>query len=87
MKIKPKTGIVNPVAKAMLQQRKSPQVVLPKKGNKAKRSSEMRYEMQNYIKFTKRKASNVGQFKKHNDDWKRERKIARKQKLQTRKVA
>jgi len=47
----------------------------------------MRYEMQNYIKFTKRKASNVGQFKKHNDDWKRERKIARKQKLQTRKVA
>ena len=47
----------------------------------------MRYEMQNYVKFTKRKLSNVGQSKKHNDDWKRERKLARKQKLQTRKVA
>jgi len=33
-----KQGIINPVAKAMLQQRKPPQVVLPKKGNKAKRS-------------------------------------------------
>ena len=31
-------GIVNPVAKAMLQERKSPQVVLPKKGSKAKRN-------------------------------------------------
>ena len=31
-------GIVNPVAKAMLQERKSPQVVLPKKGNKAERN-------------------------------------------------
>tara|TARA_R110000822_G_scaffold56928_6_gene143629 strand:+ start:915 stop:1085 length:171 start_codon:yes stop_codon:yes gene_type:complete len=31
-------GIVNPVAKAMLQQRKAPQVVLPKKGSKAKRN-------------------------------------------------
>ena len=31
-------GIVNPVAKAMLQERKSPQVVLPKKANKAKRN-------------------------------------------------
>ena len=31
-------GVVNPVAKAMLQERKSPQVVLPKKGSKAKRS-------------------------------------------------
>ena len=29
-------GIVNPVAKAMLQQRRSPQVVPPKKGNKRK---------------------------------------------------
>ena len=28
----------NPVAKAMLQERKSPQVILPKKGNKAKRN-------------------------------------------------
>jgi len=31
-------GVVNPVAKAMLQERKAPQVVLPKKGNKAKRN-------------------------------------------------
>jgi len=31
-------GIVNPVAKAMLQERKSPQVILAKKGNKAKRN-------------------------------------------------
>ena len=31
-------GIVNPVAKAMLQERKAPQVVLPKKGGKAKRN-------------------------------------------------
>ncbi len=38
MKIKPTIGIVNPVAKAMLQERKPPQVVLPKKGSKAKRN-------------------------------------------------
>lgn len=38
MKIKPTIGIVNPVAKAMLQLRKPPQVVPPKKGNKAKRN-------------------------------------------------
>jgi hypothetical protein len=31
-------GIVNPVAKAMLQERKAPQVVPPKKGRKAKRN-------------------------------------------------
>jgi len=31
-------GIVNPVAKAMLQVRKAPQVVPPKKGSKAKRN-------------------------------------------------
>jgi|TARA_R110002073_G_scaffold50499_1_gene133452 hypothetical protein len=31
-------GVVNPVAKAMLQERKSPQVVPPKKGGKAKRN-------------------------------------------------
>ena len=31
-------GVVNPVAKAMLQERKAPQVVLPKKGSKAKRN-------------------------------------------------
>ncbi len=46
----------------------------------------MRYEMQNFIKFSKTKASKVGQ-SKHNDDWKRERKIARKQKQMQRKVA
>ena len=28
----------NPVAKAMLQERRAPQVILPKKGNKAKRN-------------------------------------------------
>ena len=33
-----KVGLVNPVAKAMLQLRKSPQVVPPKKGGKAKRN-------------------------------------------------
>ena len=33
-----KVGIINPVAKAMLQERKSPQVVPPKKGGKAKRN-------------------------------------------------
>jgi hypothetical protein len=33
-----KIGVINPVAKAMLQERKSPQVVPPKKGNKAKKS-------------------------------------------------
>ena len=38
MSMKPRIGIVNPVAKAMLQDRKSPQVVLPKKGSKAKRN-------------------------------------------------
>ena len=31
-------GVVNPVAKAMLQERKPPQVVPPKKGSKAKRN-------------------------------------------------
>ena len=38
MKIRPTVGIVNPVAKAMLQERKPPQVVPPKKGSKAKRN-------------------------------------------------
>jgi len=48
----------------------------------------MRYEMQNFIKFSKtKKVSNVGQSTKRNDDWKRERKIARIQKQQQRKVA
>ena len=34
--MKAKVGIVNPIARSMLQQRKSPQVVPPKKGNKRK---------------------------------------------------
>ena len=53
MSMKPTVGIVNPVAKAMLQKTNP----------------------------------NVGANKKHNDDWKRERKLARKHKLQARKVA
>ncbi len=41
-------GIVNPVAKAMLSQRRSPQVVPPKKGNKRKPSKkEKQNEMRN----------------------------------------
>lgn len=49
----------------------------------------MRYEMQNFIKFSKTKASNVGQSDKpiKRDEWKRERKIARKHKSQQRKLA
>ena len=34
----------NPVAKAMLQERKSPQVILPKKGNKAKRNRKKEFK-------------------------------------------
>jgi len=48
----------------------------------------MRCEMQNFIKFSK--ASKVGQSGKpptKRDDWKRERKIARKNKSQQRKLA
>ena len=48
----------------------------------------MRCEMQNFIKFSK--ASKVGQSdkpKSKRDDWKRERKIARKNKSQQRKLA
>ena len=44
----------------------------------------MRYEMKNFIKFSK--VSNVGQ-KSKRDDWKRDRKIARKNKSLTRKIA
>ena len=46
----------------------------------------MKYEMQNFIKFSK--AYNVGQSKpqQKRDDWKRERKIARKNKSQQRKL-
>ena len=45
----------------------------------------MRYEMKNFVKFTKRKVSNVGQNPKRQDDWKRERKIARQTKINLRK--
>ena len=44
----------------------------------------MRYEIKNFVKFTKRKPSNVGQ-KPKRDDWKRERKIARQTKINLRK--
>lgn len=45
----------------------------------------MRYEMKNFIKITK-KPSNVGQSDKpKRDDWKRERKIARQNKINIRK--
>ena len=48
----------------------------------------MRCEMQNFIKFNKTKPSNVGQSKpQKRDDWKRERKIARKNQSQQRKLA
>ena len=46
----------------------------------------MRYEMKNFIKFSKSKVSNVGQ-KPKRDDWKRERKLARKNKQLNRKLA
>lgn len=45
----------------------------------------MRYEMKNFIKFSK--VSNVGQSKSKRDDWKRDRKLARKYKQQQRKLA
>lgn len=45
----------------------------------------MRYEMKNFIKFSK--VSNVGQSKSKRDDWKRDRKMARKHKQQQRKLA
>ena len=46
----------------------------------------MRCEMQNFIKFSKSKVSDVGQ-KPKRDDWKRDRKLARKNKSLTRKLA
>ncbi len=46
----------------------------------------MRCEMQNFIKFSKSKVSNVGQ-KPKRDDWKRDRKVARKNKSLNRKLA
>jgi preprotein translocase subunit Sss1 len=44
----------------------------------------MKCEMQNFIKFSK--VSNVGQ-KPKRDEWKRDRKIARKNKSLNRKIA
>ncbi len=46
----------------------------------------MQCEMQNFIKFSKSKASDVGQ-KPKRDDWKRDRKVARKNKSLNRKLA
>jgi hypothetical protein len=46
----------------------------------------MRCEMQNFIKFSKSKVSDVGQ-KPKRDDWKRDRKVARKNKSLNRKIA
>ena len=42
MKLKQR-NIINPVAKAMLEQRKEPQVVPPKKGTKRKPSKKEKY--------------------------------------------
>ena len=78
------------MAKAMLEQRKAPQVVPPKRARNAslvKRRSTMRYEMQNFIKFaSSKKVSNVGQ-KPKRDEHKRLRKIARKNKALARKIS
>ena len=47
----------------------------------------MRYEMKNFIKMSK-KPSNVGQSDKpKRDDWKRERKIARQNKINLRRAS
>ena len=50
MKSKGTSGVINPVARALLQQRKAPQVVPPKKGNKRKPSKK---EKQNEIRDAK----------------------------------
>lgn len=48
----------------------------------------MRYEMQNFIKFTKSSRSNIGPDKRgKRDEWKRERDKAREYKMQLRNVA
>ena len=44
----------------------------------------MQYEMKSFVKLTKKKTSQVRQFQR-NDDWKRERKLARKTKQQMQK--
>ena len=46
----------------------------------------MRCEMQNFIKIAKRKPTNVGQTKR-NEDWKRDRKVARENKIDLRTKA
>ena len=58
--MKKPVGIVNPVAKALLQQRKSPQVVPPKKGNKRKPSKK---EKQKIIR-AKESAGRAGKYKR-----------------------
>jgi len=48
----------------------------------------MRYDMKNFIKFTKSKPSDVGHFQQgKRDEWKRERDKAREYKMQLRSVA
>jgi len=49
MKRKP-VGIVNPVAKAMLQERKAPQVVPARKGNKKSKPANRKMELKNAIR-------------------------------------
>ena len=44
----------------------------------------MQYEMRSFVKMTKKKMSPQGQSER-NDDWKRERKLARKTKQQMQK--
>tara|TARA_R100001463_G_scaffold9204_1_gene27674 strand:+ start:343 stop:525 length:183 start_codon:yes stop_codon:yes gene_type:complete len=46
----------------------------------ARRIIEMRYERMNLEKTIKIRVSNVGQTKKHSDEWKRERRKLRKMK-------
>jgi hypothetical protein len=53
----------------------------------ARRIIEMRYERMNLEKTIKIRVSNVGQTKKHSDEWKKERRKLRKQKYAHRKVA
>jgi len=47
----------------------------------------MRYERMNLEKTIKVRVSDVGQTKKHSDEWKKERRKLRKQKYAHRKVA
>ena len=47
----------------------------------------MQYERMNIEKTIKVRVSNVGQTKKHSDEWKRERRKLRKQKYANRRSA